>query len=509
MHKPPRKAFRFLSVFLTVLGIFFIILSFTTYYAAKWYAAVYGQMGFDSILYTLSAGLSGTDPGLIRSFLSTVIPKVLGWTLLICCILFFRSEKQLVLTLFQKLRISLFPLPRLMSGALAVVLCCSLLVSAAKITELDTYISNLRSLSTVYEEEYRDPKTIDISFPEKKRNLIYIYMESMETSYLTKEQGGTLEYNAIPELYTLAQKNTNFSHTEDVGGFLPAPGAGWTIAAMVAQTAGIPLKTPPDIDSDSYGADGKFLPGVTSITDILHENGYYQTLMVGSDASFGGRREYFTCHGIDHVYDLFTAREDGLIPQDYFAWWGFEDHYLYTYAKQALTEISQKDQPFAFTMLTVDTHHVGGCICQYCENTYEEQYTNVMQCASRLIDAFVSWLQEQPFYENTTVIIVGDHHSMDKGFFSRVSSDDYKRRMYNCFINAPVSTPSTKNRLFCTYDMLPTTLAAIGCTIEGDRLGFGTNLFSETPTLYEETNGEIAHEFNKNSAYYNKYFFYD
>ncbi len=34
-----------------------------------------------------------------------------------------------------------------------------------------------------------------------------------------------------------------------------------------------------------------------------------------------------------------------------------------------------------------------------------------------------------------------------------------------------------KNREFTTLDMFPTTLAALGCTIEGDKLGFGVNLF--------------------------------
>jgi phosphoglycerol transferase len=34
--------------------------------------------------------------------------------------------------------------------------------------------------------------------------------------------------------------------------------------------------------------------------------------------------------------------------------------------------------------------------------------------------------------------------------------------------------------------MFPTTLAAMGCEIEGERLGLGTNLFSGKKTLAEE-----------------------
>jgi phosphoglycerol transferase len=41
------------------------------------------------------------------------------------------------------------------------------------------------------------------------------------------------------------------------------------------------------------------------------------------------------------------------------------------------------------------------------------------------------------------------------------------------------------NREFGTFDMFPTTLAAMGATIEGNRLGLGTNLFSTEKTLTE------------------------
>ena len=509
MRKKSQKIRRFLSVFFGVLGSILIVLSFTALYSAKWYAAVYGQMGFDSVLFTLAAGIKGTDPGLIKFYLLTVVPKTLFWSALLCFVLFCSAKKELVLTLFGKLRLRLFPLWRPLRAVVCLLLCGTLLFSAANICQIEDYIEKLNSLSTVFEEEYRDPKVTNISFPEEKRNLIYIYLESIETSYFSQEQGGMLECNVIPELYDLAKENINFSHNEDIGGFTAVSGTVWTIGAMVGQTAGIPLKLPPDTDGNGYGADGTFLPGVTSLSNILHENGYYQALMVGSDASFGGRREYFTSHGVDCVYDLFTAREDGLIDEDYYVWWGFEDQRLFAYAQQVLTELSQQEQPFAFTMLTADTHHIDGYVCQHCEASREEQYENVMMCSSRQVAAFVQWLQTQDFYENTTIVIVGDHPSMDNEYFSRVSPENYSRHIYNCIINPLAETTNTKNRFFGTYDMFPTTLAAMGCSIEDDRLGLGTNLFSSTPTLMEATSGYILGEFGKNSAYYIDNFYFD
>ena len=278
---------------------------------------------------------------------------------------------------------------------------------------------------------------------------------------------------------------------------------------MVAQTAGIPLKTPTE-DVNKYGAEGEaFLPGVTSLTNILRDSGYHQTLMVGSDANFGGRESYFLQHGMDQVLDIFTARKDGIIPSDYFVWWGMEDLHLFEYAKQELTEISRQDQPFAFTMLTVDTHHVGGYQCELCrESASGETYDQSISCSSRQVVEFVKWIQAQPFYENTTVIIVGDHESMDNGYIERNVEEDYTRRLYSCFINAPVSDTHTQNRNFGAIDLFPTTLAALGCTIEGERLGLGTNLFSGQKSLMEvygfsKFNDLLA----KASTYYEENFF--
>ena len=52
--------------------------------------------------------------------------------------------------------------------------------------------------------------------------------------------------------------------------------------------------------------------------------------------------------------------------------------------------------------------------------------------------------------------------------------------------------------------MYPTTLAAMGIEIEGNRIGLGTNLFSDKKTLAEELSIKyINKEFEKRSNYYN------
>lgn len=483
----------FLGPITVILLCLFMLTAFLCFFSAQWYVSVYGRIGFDSVLYTLTNSLGGVQSDLIAEYLKGAALPALLWSLGGSILLFFPWKR----------------IKRWLPICLSLVLSLGLMIHAAFNVELVDYIIARMRASNLYENEYIDPNQVQITFPEEKRNLVYIILESMETSYLSAEDEGALNYNLIPELYDLAEKYTNFSHNETVGGFRQVPGASWTVGSMVAQTSGVPLKTPEGIKDwqNGYGKEGNFLPGLTTIFEILKENGYYQSLMVGSDANFGGRKTYYKTHGVDKIYDLYTARKDGIVPYNYFEWWGMEDKYLFEYAKQELTQIAAQDQPFAFTMLTVDTHHIGGYACEYCGSDYKENYDNVIACSSAQVNAFVQWLQQQDFYENTTVIITGDHCSMDKGYFSRNVDEDYTRHVYNCFINAPVSTENTTNREFCALDMFPTTLSAIGCQIEGDRLGLGTDLFSDTPTLTEQLGFyTFTKELENRSEFYNQFY---
>ena len=53
--------------------------------------------------------------------------------------------------------------------------------------DIDTYLHIQNSYSTLIEDNYVNPSQTTITFPEKKRNLIYIYLESMESTYSDKK----------------------------------------------------------------------------------------------------------------------------------------------------------------------------------------------------------------------------------------------------------------------------------------------------------------------------------
>ena len=356
--------------------------------------------------------------------------------------------------------------------------------------------------SDFIQSQYVKPENTILHFPEQKRNLIYIFLESMECTFADTSAGDMISSCYIPELAALAEKNFNFSHNDRIGGALSFSGTTWTVAAMVAQTAGVPVKIA--LEADTYGAGDVFMPGVISIGQILEEQGYNQVLLLGSNAEFHGREVYFTEHGNYEILDTDSLKEAKRLPEEYEAWWGFEDEKLFSYAREELTRLAELEAPFNLTMLTADTHFPDGCTCRLCEDIYDTQYANVLACSSRQVADFISWIQEQPFYENTTIVISGDHLTMDGGFMEGIDPE-YTRSIYNCIIHAFAEPAREKNRQFGTIDLFPTTLAALGVKIDGDRLALGTNLFSDRETLTEQFGYEfVAEELQKQSDFYDQ-----
>ena len=374
--------------------------------------------------------------------------------------------------------------------------CFSLVLFIVEL-EVGRWVTASVTDSLFIEGFYVNPYDVELKFPKQKRNLIYIFLESMETTYMEAGISEKIIENYIPELSQLAEDNISF------GGGLTYTGSTWTAAAMMAQTSGTILKVP--IFAENYGGDDEFIPGIVSIGEILEDQGYTQKLLVGSDADFAERDSYFTEHGNYEIIDIKALKEQGRLDEDYKVWWGFEDQKLFEYAKEELTELGESGEPFNFTMLTADTHFPDGYVCPLCEETYEEQYANVLQCSSKQVYAFIEWIKEQPFYKNTTIVISGDHKTMDPAFLEDID-ENYTRAVYNCIINPAIlpSSPS-KERQFATIDMFPTTLAAMGVRIEGERLGLGTNLFSNMETLTEMFGYErLDAELQKRSEFYNQ-----
>ena len=383
-----------------------------------------------------------------------------------------------------------------------------------KVFCISDYVKGQYYESDFIEKNYVSPNHVMIRFPNKKKNLILIQVESLETSVQDKENGGVFDTNYIPNLTNLAHKNISFSHSDLIDGAVVLPYTNWTVAGVVSQTAGIPLKIKNtefwqiENQMDKYQ---EFLPGAVSLGDILYQNGYKNMFILGTAKEFAGQEDYLIRHGTYQIFD----KED--INTGYES---LPDKEVFDFAKNKIKETARGAYPFHVLIQTYDTHF-GGYKAESCPvGIFKKNFQNGYACVDSLIEDFVKWVQKQDFYDNTMIAIVGDHCSMSKEVAREINRFDImhksskqdektKRKVYNVFINASVQPIQKNNRLFSTMDIFPTLLAGIGVHIEGNRLGLGTNLFSNEKTLSEQFGYDyLFEELEKKSDFYNRELLY-
>lgn len=458
------------TIVITIIALVSSILFFTV----RWLFKTWPNLQMSELVYQITAPLEGTGSSQITNYIiQAVIPTTITMIIVIAVLFVISKASIEVQKLGKRIILVIFGL-------------CIVLASFRFYTKLDlgNYISSQKNSSDFIKNNYVDPANTDINFPENKRNLVMIYLESMEMTYSDYDNGGSFDANYIPNLTNISESNENFAGGQGLNGAHSLPYTTWTMGGLFASTSGLPLQI--DIEGNSMDTQSSFFPGITTLGDILSAQGYNNYFACGSDATFGGRRLYFESHGNYTIHDINYRKENGQLDQDYYVWWGFEDSKLIEWAKEDLTSLAESDEPFNYTMLTVDTHFEDGYYCEQCEDLWSgNQYANVISCSDKQVSKLISWIQEQSWYENTTIVITGDHPTMDSDFCESVS-EDYERRVYTSYINAqPVEYNTSGYRTYSTFDTFPTVLSALGVEIVGNKLGLGTNLFSGTPTLTE------------------------
>ncbi len=459
-----------------------LLTGFVLALSARWAYDYFGLSCFEQIIFHLKVPLEGTNTQFIRDWIRKCFLKGLAFSVVLSVPCSFRLYRNYY------------------SEICKFVFICCIIYGLYKIKIVE-YIVNQFRTTDLYEKYYVDGKTVNITFPEKKRNLILLYVESMETTYTSVENGGNYPADLIPEVTALAKEHLNFSHQEKLGGAHVVAGTGWTTGGLVAQSGGIPLCVP--LFSHSYKESADFLPGAYTLGDILQKEGYEQEFLIGSEAAFGGRKFYYEKHGNYQIFDLGEARRRGKLPENYREFWGYEDEKLFEFAKEEITRLAGIGKPFHFTMLTVDTHHPYGYADRNYQKEYPERLSNIIRGNSRKIGAFMDWLKEQPFYEDTTILISGDHLSMAAEYINSTYDKQYDRTVFHTLIHSTEQTVHNHNRIFTSFDMYPTILSAMGAKIEGERLGLGVNLFSGKKTIAEEIGLEkLDKELRRQSAYF-------
>lgn len=464
--------------------------------------------GLDALLYTVTADTKGTNPEVIRAGARFILPPLLlqaGVTALLTGAVHagFRLWKRAGKGEKARKRMCCVVSCVLLAAEILYIPYCSLKYVNRNLGVTE-YLRHRREKTGIYEECFDMPDRSRVKAPQKGKNLIFVWLESMETTYADGGNGGFQEENLIPRLMDLSDRNLRFAgQTNPLSGLESIDYSRWTFGALFSALSGAPCAY--HIRRNTAW-NGGIAPEAVFLTDILNESGYRTEYICGSDASFAGTASALTQHGVQTIYDLNTAYENGEVPQGYFEGWGIEDGKLYEIVKKELTRLSSGDAPFMLMFSTIDTHYPTGYLCADCPDTYENPTANIVSCADRQASEFIAWCGEQPFFEDTVIVLLGDHPRMDAELVEGVPYGD--RKLYNCFINVSAAPGAEKDRVYTMLDIAPTLLTAMGFTMDGGRFGFGTDLASGKPTLPEELGYEYFRaELSKTSDYFIEHFY--
>ena len=461
-------------VFIFVFCGAFLLLS------SQWIKDNFETNDFGIILFHLRMPMLGNGVPMIGSFVFEVI--VLSFAIAFCVAFYSVIIKGVKLVYIKLSSVkSLYKTISLVLFSIALfALCVNVVINRFHIKD---YLKAQTTFSQLYESYY---KPYDLSQTQNPtQNLIVIIVESLESNFdsYTAEMGGAKSLNLIPHLSKIANDNVSFSHKDSFGGIYQLYATGGTIAGNVSYMCGIPLNLP--LDWNRFGKNTHFLRKAVCLGDVLNAFGYKQAYFSSADLSFAGTKHFLQSHNIE-VMDIKYFQDNGTLPQkiphQLDGAWGPKDAVIFNLAKDYL---QNADSPFALYLTTLDTHGPRGFVDKdYCPDL-EISYANAYKCSDKVISDFLKYIENSPFKDNTTIVILGDHLGMAH-FVKNYIYDG--RKIYNAFINARFSkTPSknlTKNRLLSHFDITPLILDSIG--IKTESFGLGRNPLYQM-TFIEET----------------------
>lgn len=452
-----------------------------------WAIDTFPLSNVDAVLFTVFSGENeGAEEFVLSNFVdSALIPSIQSYAILIVvqvlvALLMLRRKlfiefrlRRIKITIASKNFVGyLYKLEKCTSVfLLAVCLVLSLVLPKIVMSACFEVLFERPVDSELYRNHYvSPPDSVKINQSGKMKNLIVIFMESMETNF----------HHYTPEIKEIEQQNTNFRP-----GGVSVAGTSWTMGAITSKLCGIPLNMPMKMD-EYHGRLPSYIPYARCLSDVLFDKGYEQIFIQGSSGGFTQMRDFCAAHGNIALHDLEFFKEKKIVPNNYHVFWGVEDRKVYDYAKKELADMSKNNQPFAYYIATMDTHLPEGYVDSICVNEFmsvEKPYPKVLRCASRQLEDFLSWAERQSWYDNTVISVMGDHTMPALSSKAEVPFSD---SLYwtNFVINSAVTTP-VRERQYSSLDMFPTLLEAMGFELENRSAGLGRSLYSDSLTMLE------------------------
>lgn len=169
-----------------VLSAIFFTFGTACYFFTNWGLDAYGNVTADQLLINLISPADGMETNVYFEILEGPVLQTMLVAALFCIFIFcnfkivYRKNRRAT-TVFNDLA------HRIISLVLAVACLVGGIIYGIEKFHLTQLYNAYIADSSIIDDNYADPRTTKMVFPEKKRNLIHIYLESLENSFLSKE----------------------------------------------------------------------------------------------------------------------------------------------------------------------------------------------------------------------------------------------------------------------------------------------------------------------------------
>lgn len=268
----------------------------------------------------------------------------------------------------------------------------------------------------VKDEEYVTNDEIKILNPgEKHKNLIMIYLESYDLSYLTNP--AINKYTQ--DISKIAKNGEFYSNIEQLNGTMG------TQAGIVSSQCGVKYLSY-FIFSNPYGKINT-KQKLTCFPDVLNKAGYEQIFIGGADKKLFNKGNYL----LSHKYNIVEDKHSLLTKYPNFETnlnsWGISDSDIFEVAQKEYMRLSKLKKPFNITILTTATHNPNGLKDNRCKNSDENELLNAIECTNDLVKNFVDFIKKQPNYKNTIIVILPDHRQYEVNVLANKIKPDEKK----------------------------------------------------------------------------------
>ena len=264
----------------------------------------------------------------------------------------------------------------------------------------------------------------------KGRNLIFIQVESLENAVIQTKIGGA---EITPRMNALAKEGMYFSHyyaQVDMGNTADAEFT--TLNSLYPLTDSIAFI---DHAQKNYAA----------LPQLLVDNGYNTNIFHGDVSTFWNRANIYPHLGYQNwiLKDSFTiTRKIGIT--------GLGDEEFF---QQSFSKITSLKQPFMATLMTLSAHtpfilpddlRTLSIPPDSGLSDYQAQYLESVHYTDKVIGDFIDQLKQTDLYNNSVIVIFGDHGSYtDISEILNVGMDNVDR-MYKMQVPLIILVPGTK-----------------------------------------------------------------